>query len=276
MPNQATLREAIAFSGFGLHTGAAVNVRIRPAAVDAGLRFRLDDAVEFPATADYIVDTQRATVLGSGGKRVSTVEHLLSALNGMGISNATIAVDGPEIPVLDGSAQPFAEAIAEAGIVAQNAPRRTFAPAAPQIFRDGDRLLALVPAPAFRVRMTIDFPAPVGAQYYELDVTPEGYRAQIAPNRTFGFKHEVDALVRRGLARGGSLDNAVVFDEGGPLAPLRCANEPVRHKILDLIGDFALLGAYPQCEVIAIKSGHQLHGMALRALSAHPVAQGID
>jgi UDP-3-O-acyl N-acetylglucosamine deacetylase len=238
------------------------------------LRLRVGD-VEFPARADYVVDTSRATVLGKGEHRVSTVEHLLSALLGMGIDNASIAVDGPEIPAADGSATVFAEAFAAAGIATQAEPRRTFAPSTTRLFRDGDHVVIVTPAPAFRVRMTVDYPAPVGAEYVECEITPDTYRTEIAPSRTFGFLHEVEALLARGLALGGSLDNALVFDADGPMTPLRSPNEPARHKVLDLIGDFALLGAYPQCEVIAIKSGHALHCAAVRELlPAEPLRAG--
>lgn len=213
-----------------------------------------------------MVDTRRATVVGLGEHRVSTVEHVLSALCGSGISNALIAVDGPEVPALDGSALEFVTAFDAAGIVEQPLPQLRNVVREALVFRDGEKVLIVVPAPAFRVRMTIDFEAPVGTQYLDYDGTPAAYRTAIAPNRTFGFRHEVEALLESGLAAGGSLDNAVVFDVDGPLAPLRAADEPVRHKVLDLIGDFALLGAYPQCEVIAVKSGHALHFEAVRAL----------
>jgi UDP-3-O-acyl N-acetylglucosamine deacetylase len=249
-----------------LHTGRPARVRVLPAPAGSGLRFRLDDAVEFPAHPDYVVDTRRATVLGLGEHRVSTVEHLLSALCGSGVTNALIAVDGPEIPASDGSALEFIDAIDAAGIDEQPLPQVRNVVREPHLFRDGDKLLAIVPAPAFRVRMTIDFPAPVGSQYVDYDSAASTYRTAVAPNRTFGFRHEVEALLARGLAMGGSLDNAVVFDTDGPMVPLRSADEPARHKVLDLIGDFALLGAYPQCEVIAIKSGHALHFAAVRAL----------
>ncbi len=211
--------------------------------------------------------------MGLGEHRVSTVEHLLSALLGGGISDALIAVDGPEIPAVDGSALQFLAAFDAAGIVEGPLPAPRAVVRAPRVFRDGDKLLAVLPAPALRVRMTIDFPAPVGTQYVDYDSVAESYRTAVAPNRTFGFRHEVEALLERGLARGGSLENAVVFDIDGPMSPLRCADEPARHKVLDLIGDFALLGAYPQCEVVAIKSGHALHFEAVRALAERaPVA----
>jgi len=270
--NETTLRAAIDFSGVGLHTGRTARVRVSPAAPGTGLRFRLNDAVEFAARPDAVVDTRRATVLGRGDHRVSTVEHLLSALVGTGITNAVIAVDGPEIPALDGSAAPFVAAIDAAGIVDQGLPRAVFAPERPAVFRDGDKLLVVLPAPALRVRLTVDFAAPVGVQYADVTVTPQSYRAEIAGNRTFGYRHEVEALLASGLAQGGTLDNAVVFDVDGPMQPLRRPDEPVWHKVLDLLGDFALLGAYPQCEIVAFKSGHALHAEAVRALWAAAVS----
>jgi len=266
---QTTLRDAIAFEGAGLHTGMPARVRVLPAPAGHGLRFRLNDAVEFPARADFVVETVRATVVGAGGHRVSTVEHLLSALLGCGVDNALIDVHGPEIPVEDGSAKVFADAIDAVGLTTLHEARIRWIPAEPRVFRDGDKLLIVAPSSSFRVRMTLDYPAPIGAQYVEAEITPEAYRRDVAPNRTFGFLHEVEALVKRGLALGGTLENAVVFGPDGPLAPLRAPNEPARHKILDLVGDFALLGAYPQCEVIAIKSGHKLHCIAVRELRPH-------
>ena len=263
---QTTLRDEIAFEGVGLHTGLPGRVRVRPAPAGHGLRFRLDDAVEFPALAEYVVETVRATVVGLGEHRVSTVEHLLSALLGLGIDNALIAVDGPEIPVADGSARVFCDAIEAVGSATLPAARIRWIPTETRVFRDGDKVLIVAPASTFRVRMTIDFAAPIGTQYAEVEIAPAAYRSEVAPNRTFAFLHEVEALLQRGLAQGGTLDNAVVFAPGGPLEPLRSPTEPVRHKILDLVGDFALLGAYPQCEVIAIKSGHKLHCTAVREL----------
>ncbi len=271
---QTTLRDAIAFAGAGLHTGAPARVRVLPAPAGHGLRFRLDDAVEFPARADHVLETARATVVGVGEHRVSTVEHLLSALLGCGVDNALIDVHGPEIPVEDGSAKVFAEAIAAVGLAVLPAARLRWIPTEPRLFRDGDKLLVVAPAAAFRVRMTVDYPAPIGSQYVDVEIEPETYRREIAPSRTFGYKHEVDALLKRGLAQGGTLDNAVVFDEAGPMTALRAPDEPARHKVLDLVGDFALLGVYPQCEVIAIKSGHKLHCTAVRELVASSLREG--
>jgi UDP-3-O-[3-hydroxymyristoyl] N-acetylglucosamine deacetylase len=263
---QATLRDAFDIEGVGLHTGAPARMRVFPAPAGSGLRFRLNDAVEFPARAEYVVETVRATVLGVGEHRVSTVEHILSALLGSGVDNALIAVDGPEIPVADGSSKVFTDAIDAVGLTTQPTPRLRWLPSATRVFRDGEKLLIVTPASSFRVRMTVDYAAPIGTQYVEAEITPDAYRTEVAPNRTFGFLHEVEALVKRGLAQGGSLENAVVFGPDGPLAPLRSPHEPARHKVLDLVGDFALLGAFPMCEVIAIKSGHKLHCTAVREL----------
>jgi UDP-3-O-[3-hydroxymyristoyl] N-acetylglucosamine deacetylase len=267
MQRQQTLSEPLDFEGHGLHTGAPARVRLWPSAADSGIRFRLGD-VEFPALADYVVDTQRATVLGSGGRSVSTVEHVLSALTGMEIDNVLIEVDGPEIPALDGSARIFADAIARAGPSVQAAPRRTFTVDTPRWYRDREALLVVLPADTWRIRFLADFPAPVGTQYFDGEVEPERYRADIAPSRTFAYLHEVEALRARGLAKGGTLDNALVFGPDGPMTPLRAPGEVVAHKVLDLIGDLTLLGARPACEFVAVKSGHRLHALATRDLRA--------
>jgi len=263
---QQTVRERLDFVGVGLHTGRATRAIVEPGEAGSGLVFRLEGGFEFPATAEYVVGTHRATILGYDGRRVSTVEHLLSALRGMGVDNALIAVEGGEVPVLDGSAKIFADAIFDAGVVAQGAPRVVFHPDRASAFRDDEKTLAIIPAPAWRVKFTVDYAPPIGTQYFEGEITPELYREEIAPARTFGYLHEIEALRERGLARGGALDNAIVFAPEGPMVPLRWPNEPVRHKVLDMIGDFALLGMYPQCEAVALKSGHRLHALAMAEL----------
>ncbi len=222
-----------------------------------------------PALAENIVDTSRATVLGRNGSTVSTTEHLLSALFAMGVTNAEIHVDGPEIPARDGSAAEFVAAIEACGLAAQPQPRRILEIETPLWIRAGDRMIAIFPAEAFRVRFVADFPPPIGTQYFNETIDPARYRTEIAGARTFAYLHEIEALWARGLGRGGSLENALVFAPDGPMQPLRWPDEPVRHKVLDLIGDFALLGSWPQCEVVAIKSGHELHAAMTRALRAH-------
>lgn len=268
MSGQRTLRERIAFSGVGLHTGRATRAIVDPAEPDTGIVFHLPGGTRIPALAEYVVDTSRATVLGEGGVTVSTVEHLLSALRGMGIDNAYIAVEGGEIPVMEGSSKIFADAIADAGMVTSKAPRRTFRPDRAMGFRDDDKTIAIIPAIAWRIKFTVVYPPPIGTQFFEAEITPELYREEIAPARTFGYLHEVEELRARGLARGGTLDNALVFAPDGPMQPLRWPDEPVRHKVLDMIGDFALLGMYPQCEVVALKSGHKLHAAVMSELRA--------
>jgi UDP-3-O-[3-hydroxymyristoyl] N-acetylglucosamine deacetylase len=279
MERQQTLRETIAFAGVGLHTGADVRLRLVPAPADTGLRIRLDGGEAFGATSESVVETRRATVLGDGRRTVSTVEHVLSALFALGVDNALIEVDGGEVPVLDGSAAPYADAIVATGLCEQDAPRRRFRIDVPAVFEDGDAAVvvspSLSPSSSFRLRFSVDFAAPVGAQYLDVTIDAATYRSEIAPARTFGYLHEVEALLAAGLARGGSLDNALVFGPEGPLTPLLWPNEVVRHKALDLIGDFALLGAWPAFDVIAIKSGHRLHAQAVAALrAAYPLISG--
>jgi UDP-3-O-[3-hydroxymyristoyl] N-acetylglucosamine deacetylase len=264
---QATLRAPVRFDGVGLHTGEQASVEVRPAAANSGLTFLLG-SIRVPATAEYVIDTSRATVLGSDGASVSTTEHLLSALFAMGVSNAEIVVTGPEIPVRDGSAAEFAAAIDATGVEVQGVARATVTLERPMVVQNGDKMVAIVPSDEFRVRFIADFPAPVGTQYYYGVVDAPTYVAEIAAARTFGYLHEVEALRARGLALGGSLENAIVFAPDGPMQPLRWPNEVVRHKVLDLIGDFALLGAWPLCEIVAVKSGHALHAQATRELRA--------
>jgi len=269
MQHQHTLREVVEFEGVGLHTGAAGRVRIRPQAAGSGLRFRLNGgSATFPAHAEYVVETRRATVVGDGQASVSTVEHVLSAVFALGVDNALLEVEGPEIPVLDGSAAPFVEAIARVGVVDQYASRPTFSLERPMVFHDGDAVLIVAPSDAFRIRFAVDFAPPIGAQFLDVVVDAESFAREIAPARTFGYLRDVEALLRAGLARGGSLDNALVFDADGPMTPLRWPNEVVRHKALDLIGDFALLGAWPLCDIVSVKSGHRLHAQAVRGLRA--------
>lgn len=233
----------------------------------------LEDGSRIAATPDVVRSTVRCTTLASPTSVVNTVEHVLAALFGMDVDNAVIAVSGPEIPIMDGSSLPFARSIAAAGTVAQDAPRRVLDMRQPYVERDGDKLLIFVPAPAFSIDFFVSFPEPVGDQFLSTPaITPDYFLREIAPNRTFAFRAEVDALMAQGLARGGSLDNAVVVDTDGYLGELRFPDEIVRHKALDLIGDLALIGLYPRCRVIALRSGHALHVAAARALRAHVAA----
>jgi UDP-3-O-[3-hydroxymyristoyl] N-acetylglucosamine deacetylase len=263
---QHTLRGDLAFEGPGLHTGAFCRVRVLPREASFGLQFQLNGKARFPAHAAYVSETRRATVLGSDGQTVSTVEHLLSALFAMGVDNALIEVEGPEIPALDGSSALLCESITRIGLTEQMTPRGVFTIAEPASFQDGEARVVVLPSDAFRVCFVVNFAEPIGRQCMDATIEPESYAREIASARTFGFLHETQALLAAGLARGGSLDNALVFAPDGPMTPLRWPNEPARHKVLDLIGDFALLGAWPLCEIIAFKSGHRLHVRAVSEL----------
>ncbi len=273
MQVQRTLGAAARFAGVGLHTGADARVCVEPQPAGAGRSFVLAGGdVTFPAHAEFVVDTKRATVVGTRDATVSTVEHLLSALAGLGVDNARIVCDGPEIPILDGSAAEFARAFVRAGLVTQGATRDVLTVARPFVFTDGDAMLVVAPSDAFRVRFAVDFAPPVGAQFIDTALDGNDYFAEIAAARTFGYLHEVEALRAAGLARGGSLENALVFAPEGPMTPLRWHNEVVRHKVLDLIGDFALLGAWPALDIVSVKSGHRLHARATAALRASAFA----
>ena len=249
-----------------MHTGAQSRVEIAPAPPGSGIIFSLNGNVRVPATAEHVTETARATVIGRDGATVSTIEHLMAALFAMGIDNAILTVSGPEIPVMDGSAQAFAQTIAECGVASQGEVRKRLVITEPHFFRDGDRMLVILPASRLRVQFLADFPPPIGTQFFSSEITPEVFLKEVAGARTFAYLHEVEALRKRGLAQGGTLENAIVFGPEGPLTPLRWSDEVVRHKVLDLLGDLSLIGAYPQCEVIAVKSGHRLHCIATQEL----------
>ena len=263
--NAATLAAPLRFEGVGLHTGASATMEIRPADPGTGIVF-VAKGVRIPATAEFASQSPLATVIAREGVTISTIEHVLSALLVAGVSDAEIALDGPEVPILDGSAKPYIEAIERAGLRTSAQPRPVFVPIEAMEFREGDRVVVVLPSDAFRVRFVGDYAAPIGTHYFDGTITPRLFRDEIAGARTFAFLRDVEAMRARGLARGGSLENALVYDEGGPMQPLQWPNEVARHKVLDLIGDFALLGAWPQCEVIAIKSGHAMHARVVNEL----------
>jgi UDP-3-O-[3-hydroxymyristoyl] N-acetylglucosamine deacetylase len=240
-------------------------MEVRPAACGSGYQFILGD-VRIPAVVEYASESPLATVIGHNGTSISTIEHILSALMGTGVSDAEICLEGPEIPILDGSAKRFTDAIEAVGTKQSIDRRRVFTIDEPYVLREADRALIVLPSSEFRVRFMAEYEEPIGTHYIDIAVTPQLYRAEIAPARTFAFLRDVEAMRSQGLARGGTLDNALVYDDRGPMQPLQWPNEVVRHKVLDLIGDFALLGAWPQVDVIAIKSGHAMHTRAIREL----------
>ena len=271
---QRTFKQRATIDGVGLHSGNSVRITLCPAPPDSGIVFEridLSPRVEIPALAEYVVDTVLNTSLGTGGARVGTVEHLMAALAGCGIDNARIEVDGPEIPILDGSSVLFVQLIREAGVKEQPATRRYLHVKRPVVVQDGDKFARLVPAARFSCRYTIDFKHPlITDQRFEVELGEKAFRKEIARARTFGFKRDVERLHAAGLARGGSLLNAVVVDDFHILNPegLRYPDEFVRHKILDAIGDLSLIGMPVLGRLEAVKSGHALnHQLVRRALS---------
>lgn len=261
----ATLAAPLRFEGVGLHTGKPATMELLPAQPGDGVAFHVGDT-RIPATAEYASESPLATVLGSDGVSISTTEHVLSALLACGVSDARIELAGPEIPILDGSARPYVEGIARVGVRASERARPVFVVHDVFELRDGEKAVIVLPSPVFRVRFVGDYPAPIGTHYFDGVITPELYRDELAGARTFAMLRDVEGMRARGLALGGSLDNALVYDDAGPMQPLQWPNEVVRHKVLDLIGDFSLLGAWPQCEIIAIKSGHAMHARVTREL----------
>ncbi len=277
--HQHTLARAAPIAGVGLHSGAEVKGAIRPATAGAGIRFVRSDLAGdnvIPARAEAVTQTRLGTVIGNAaGASVATIEHLMSALAGLGVDNATIEIDGPEAPVFDGSAQAFVEAIDAAGLIEQSAPRSYIEILEPVEIVDGDKRAALSPAAAFEMAFEIDFAsAAIGAQVIDLALDEAAYRREIAPARTFGFLHEVEALRKMGLARGGTMENCLVIDGDALLNPegLRFEDEFVRHKALDALGDLYLLGGPLIGRYRSVRGGHELNNALARALLARPGA----
>ncbi|WP_138506045.1 UDP-3-O-acyl-N-acetylglucosamine deacetylase [Nostoc sp. PA-18-2419] len=268
---QHTLAGKITQTGVGLHSGVTTQVRILPAQVSSGryfVRVDLPDMPIIPAQVAAVNHTLLSTQLGKGEVSVRTVEHLLAALSGMGVDNARIEIDGPEVPLLDGSAKVWTANIAQVGLVSQPIDNRErLAIKQPIWVYQEDAFVCALPAPETRFSYGIDFDLPaIGNQWYSWSLTGElgdasaSFAAEIAPARTFGLLHQIEHLQKTGLIKGGSLDNALVCGpEGWVNPPLRFANEPVRHKILDLVGDLSLVGNFPVAHFLAYKASHNLH-----------------
>lgn len=277
---QQTLASTASLSGVGVHTGQNVRVTLRPAPVNAGVVFVRTDIQDcdnrLPAIGEAVVQTRLGTVLGNAaGVTVSTVEHLMAALCALGVDNAIVELDGPEMPIMEGSALPFVGLIDHAGRRPQDAPRRYIEILEAVEAVEGDAVARLSPAPRFELAFEIDFKsAAIGRQRIDLAVDETSFRAELAGSRTFGFAHEVEALRQIGLARGGSLENALVFDGDVLLNPegLGRADEPVRHKALDAIGDLYLLGAPMIGRYEGVRAGHGVNNAVVRALLARPDA----
>lgn len=280
MFKQRTLGKSVETVGIGLHSGHKVRLVLHPAEPDTGLIYRrvdLDPVVDIPADPLNVNDTRMATTVNIGPAAVATIEHLMSALNGLGIDNAIIDVDAPEIPIMDGSGASFVFLLHQAGIVEQDAPKRFVRVLKPVEIREGDKLARLEPHEGFRLTFSIAFGHPAidqTEQVADVDMSRTTYEQAVSRARTFGFVQDVEMLRKMGLAQGGSLTNAIVMDEFRILNAegLRANDEFVKHKILDAMGDLYVLGHPLLAHYVAHKSGHGLNNQLLRALLADPTA----
>jgi UDP-3-O-[3-hydroxymyristoyl] N-acetylglucosamine deacetylase len=272
---QHTIRKAASIEGVGLHSGKVARVTVSPAPVDAGIVFKVHATGErIPARPESVVNSNYATTLGVNGARIQTVEHLMAAAAGLGIDNVEIDVDGPEIPALDGSAKPFVALLAFAGRVQQSARRRMLSLPCPLRVGSAGRWIQIVPSNTFRITYTLDNDHPaIGTQVLSWAPTERSFVEEFAPARTYGFLRDLGLMRKNGLARGGSLDNAIVLGNSGPLNGLRYGDEFVRHKILDLLGDLALVGRPIGGHVIARNGGHALN---LELVQAVQRAVGLE
>ena len=259
---EQTIAEPLEFLGVGLHSGAPVTMRLLPAPAGSGIVFRRTDLdnFEIPAVGRNVAKVSYATSLMRQGVLIQTTEHLLSALIGMGIDNVIVELDNLELPILDGSALPYVEAFESAGIRTQRRRRETIRVLRPVEVREGEKFIGVYPGTGYKILYTIDFPAPIGRQTSCVDLAAETYGTYIAAARTFGYKADEKRLRDMGLIRGAGPENAIILDAKGPQnGPLRFADEYVRHKVLDLIGDLALCGRRIEGHVVAERAGHAMH-----------------
>lgn len=279
---QHTLRSSISCTGIGLHSGAKTSLTLHPAEADSGIRFRRTDlkggAALIPALWANVTDTRLNTCISNqDGVSVRTIEHLMSALAGMGVDNAIVEIDGEEVPVMDGSAAPFVFLIECAGLAPQATPRQVIKLLKPVMVADQGKIASLRPSDQFTLAVDIDFSAAaIGRQQASLTVDAAAFKSEISNARTFGFEREVEAMRAAGLGRGGSLDNAVVISDDGSRilnqGGLRYGDEFVRHKLLDALGDLSLAGAPLQAHFSGTRTGHALNNQLLRALFADRAA----
>ena len=259
---EQTIAEPLEFGGVGLHSGAPVTMRLLPAPAGSGIVFRRTDLdnFEIPAIGRNVAKVSYATSLMRQGVLISTTEHLLSALIGMGVDNVIVEIDNLELPILDGSALPYVEAIQRVGIREQRRKREALRVLQPVEVREGEKFIGVYPGAGYRIEYTIEFPSPIGQQKTCVDLAAETYGSEIAPARTFGYKADEKKLRDMGLIRGASAENAIILTERGPEnGPLRFADEYVRHKVLDLIGDLSLAGRRLEGHVVAVRAGHAMH-----------------
>lgn len=276
---QRTVAKRVSCTGVGLHSGRPATLTLAPAAADAGITFvRMDLGVEIPARNEFVVDTTLSTSVALGKARISTVEHVMAALHGMGIDNCRVEVDGPEIPILDGSAAPFVCLVHEAGVKVLSAGKRYLVMDQAVELRDGDKVARLEPSDAFSVEFTADFSHPlITNQAFRVTLTDRSFEREVARARTFCFRKDIERMQAMGLARGGSLENAIVVDEFSILNPegLRFPDEFARHKVLDAVGDLALFGMPLVGALTAVKSGHAMNQALVKKVLADPSSHRV-
>jgi len=277
-PHQYTIQRSVSCCGVGLHTGRTVNLTINPAPANTGIQFLRSDLVDrpvIPARVERVVNTTLATTIGEGQHTVSTTEHLLAALRGYGVDNVLVDLDSHEVPIMDGSAGPFMRLLKTAGLCRQQALRKILRITRPIVHTAGDKSIRIEPYDGYKVSARIQFDdALISEQRYSVEVTPDRFGKEIARARTFGFVEQVEQLWQNGLALGGTLDNVIaihwnrrsILNENG----LRFDDEFIRHKVLDVIGDIALLGSPVMGHVIADRSGHELHLAFMQAIIDNP------
>lgn len=262
---QRTLARDVSCSGVGVHSGKPVNLKLVPAPVNHGIKFKRTDLQDSPcisARFNMVVDTSLATVIGYDGFIVSTIEHLMASLSGLSVDNVLVEVDSHEMPIMDGSSAPFTRLIQSAGILEQDAPKCFFIVRQPILLENGDKTVSVFPYPSYKITCSIEYDHPlIQRQSISLEITEKLFSQEICSARTFGFLHEIEYLKQYGLAKGGSLDNAIVVDRDNVInkGGLRFQDEFVRHKLLDCIGDFSLLGLPIIGHIVTHKSGHAFH-----------------
>ena len=268
---QTTLARPVSYSGIGLHAANEVHMVLRPAPADTGIVFVRTDLAgnpSVPAQLAYVTNTMRATTLEQGEAKVFTVEHLLSALQGMAVDNCIVELDSVEPPVADGSSLTFVRLIEQAGIQKLDMPRRVLTVRRQHLVQEEDKFIAILPYDGFRITFTSINPHPLlGVQFSDTEITKDNYIRDIAFARTIAFTKELAMLKKLGLGKGGTLENTIVYDDTTCLSVLRSDDELVRHKVLDVIGDMALLGRSLKGHIIAVKSSHKLNNMLARQIS---------
>lgn len=273
VPQQQTLKRPVSYAGTGLHSGGRVNLSFLPAPANSGLRFRrtdLDGKPEIEALVDHVTDTQRSTTLGKGAVKIHTVEHVLAALAGAGVTNAVVELDANEPPIADGSSREFARLVREAGVVAQAETLEPFRITTPIEVSLGETQMAIFPHHGFKLTCTSAGAGGRFTQFFSVELTPETWERELSHARTFCFYEEIEFLIRNGLIRGGSLENAIVIRDDAVLTnePLRYPEEFVRHKMLDIVGDLALVGGPLHGHIIAVKPSHHANSELARAIVA--------